>query len=380
MSMRTVLLSTALGLAAAALGCGASADPVSESASGADELRSGHARRAIEALKQTNLVSDQEGVAAQTDPDLVNAWGLAFAPVGRAWVSSNGKGLSAVYDDDGKPLLKVTIPTPKGTPPPSAPTGQIFSTLPDAFQHDVFIFVTEQGVIAGWQPSFSDITNAMLRVDSSSNGAIYKGVAMATSHDEPRLYAADFHNNRVDVFDAKYQPVSSCKSFVDDELPADYAPFNIVAHENLLFVTYAKQDADKEDDVKGPGNGFVDVFDADGRLLERLISHGPLNAPWGIAFAPSDFGNASNKLLVGNFGDGRINAYDLSLCGAHLTASFAGPLGDRARRPLVIDGLWAIEFGPGAAGFEKNEIYFTAGPGDEEHGLFGELALPGKED
>jgi uncharacterized protein (TIGR03118 family) len=377
--MKTVLLSALVTCAALGAASCSATDPETTTASDDQDLHSGHRKheRVVETLKQTNIVADQKGVAEATDPKLINAWGLAFNPAGAAWVNANGSGLSQVYNEAGKVLLSVTIPTPKDVAPPSSPTGQVFNPG-DLFMGDRFISVTEQGLVTGWQPSLE--VTAATRADNSGIHSIYKGVTIAQSGQHSRLYATDFHNARVDVFDDKYQPLGDCQGFMDDQIPTGYAPFNIVSHENLLYVTYAKQDEDKEDDVKGPGNGFVDVFDPDGRLLDRLIAHGALNAPWGLAFAPSDFGRASNKLLVGNFGDGRINAYTLSTQDKNLVAAFDGPLGDARARPLVIDGLWALQFGPGAGGFETDEIYFTAGPNDEKNGIFGELAVVSKKD
>jgi uncharacterized protein (TIGR03118 family) len=380
--MKSILLSALVtGAALAAASCSAT-DPETQIASDDQDLHSGHKRHkrtpVVEALQQTNIVSDQKGVAEATDPNLVNAWGLAFNPIGVAWVSSAGKGLSQVYNEEGEVLLSVTIPPAPGAQPPSSPTGQVFNGTDGAFLNDRFIFVTEQGTVAGWQPSLE--STAALRANNAGIEAIYKGVAIAKAGEELRLYATDFHNARVDVFDSKYQPLGSCQGFLDDQIPTGFAPFNIFTYQNLLFVSYAKQDADKEDDVAGAGNGFLDVFDPDGRLVERLISGGALNSPWGMAVAPSNFGRASNRLLVGNFGDGRINVYNLTIDGTNLHAAFEGVMGDARRRPLVIEGLWALVFGPDAGGFDADEIYFTAGPDDEQHGLFGELALASESD
>lgn len=334
-----------------------------------DELRA--RQKIVETVEQHNLVSDQPNQADFQDARLVNAWGLAFSPMGTGWVSANERGISFVFNGDGSTAFTVNVPAPQGVKI-SAPTGQVFNADKADFRGDAFIFVTEEGTVSGWQGG----TDAVLRF-TAEDEAIYKGVAIAKSSDGRQLYAADFHNNKIDVFDDNYRRVTQ-KGFVDQALPSDFAPFNVFAYKNQLFITYAKQDADKADDVKGPGNGFVDVFDADGLLLDRLIARGALNSPWGVAIAPDDFGRASNKLLVGNFGDGRISAYDLSMQRSKLNATFAGQLGTRDHRPLVIDGLWAIVFGPGVNGFDDDEIYFTAGPEDETHGLFGELEVADK--
>jgi uncharacterized protein (TIGR03118 family) len=385
--MSTKAWISALALAAAGIGCGGSAETTAESTDEtSEELRLGHPK-IIEVVEQENYVSDQDEVEALAhDKELVNAWGLAFNPDGPAWVSSNGRGLANVYNSEGTRLLRVKVPTPKvrrhwshkkqmKMKEPSAPTGQVFNGSDD-FKMDRFIIVTEDGTVAGWQRDFG--MKAKLRF-TADDGAIYKGNALAHAHDGLRLYVADFHNNKVDVFDDDYKLLKLRHAFEDDRIPCDFAPFNIFEYKNLLFVTYAKQDDDKEDDVPGLGNGFVDVFDAEGRLLDRLIKHGQLDSPWGVAVAPSNFGKASNKLLVGNFGNGRINAYDLTMDGFKLSAKFAGALGDSPRHALVIDGLWAVVFGLGAGGFEEDDIYFTAGPGGETHGLFGELGVAGED-
>jgi uncharacterized protein (TIGR03118 family) len=262
----------------------------------------------------------------------------------------------------------VAIPPAPGADPETNPTGQVFNPKMSAFGGDTFIFVTENGTIAGWQKAFG--TTAKLRVDKSKVEAIYKGVALAQVNGRSRLLAADFHNARVDVYDERYRQVRHPGQFVDPTLPHGYAPFNIVVKGALVFVSYAKQDANAEDDVAGPGNGFVNVFDADGDARMRLISHGTLNSPWGMAFMkPED--DFSVRMLVGNFGDGRINVYRLALDDDfRLKATPLGPLGDAPNHPLVIDGLWALVFQ------EADELYFTAGPEGETHGLFGKLVFP----
>ena len=354
-----------------------------------DELSTG---KPVMTATQRNLVSDEEGVAKMMDSNLKNAWGLAFNPAGAAWVSAAETGLSPVYDAGGNVRLTVTIPVPEGVKKVASPTGQVFNGVKDDFKGDTFIFVTEQGTIAGWQPS--NETMAVLRVDNSKgkDHAIYKGVTIANTRkgddrkgDWPkgdvRLIATDFHNNKIDVYDDNYRPIRLHKdAFRDEALPKGYAPFNVAVHDAMVLVTFALQDKDAEDDVAGPGNGFVDVFDLNGRLLDRLISRGELNAPWGLAVTPQ-VKHEPSKLLVGNFGDGRINVYSLSIDKRKVDAKFVGPIVDQKRRPISIDGLWAIAYGPGAAGFDADELYFTAGPDDEKHGLFGKLVFDkGKHD
>jgi uncharacterized protein (TIGR03118 family) len=353
------------------LGCEAGDDgnPV---ASETSELKGVSPNKVVEVVNQVNLVSDQSGVAKTTDPNLVNAWGLAFAPAGRAWVASNGKGLVQIYDSTNKVVLSVTIPPPHGATETS-PTGQVFNAT-RAFRGDRFIIVTEDGTVTGWQPSTP--SHAFLRVDNSRSGAVYKGVALGTLNGKSRLFATDFHNNKIDVYDEHYQPVHTGDRFADPGLPSNYAPFNVVAKGPFLFVTYAQQNDERHDDVKGPGHGFLVVYSMDGSQHRRLVSRGALNSPWGMAFEPpsDDF---SVRLWVGNFGDGHVHAYRVFVGDDfRLTASLEGALGDKPNHPIAIDGLWAIVFGPGQGGFSGTDLFFTAGPDDESHGLFGTLVFP----
>jgi uncharacterized protein (TIGR03118 family) len=319
-----------------------------------------------ELVTRTDLVSDEPGAAA-TDPTLVNAWGLSFNPMGIGWVSAAGSGISKVYNSAGGHVIPpVVIPNPPGIRGPSSPTGQAYNGDAGAFFGDRFIFVTEQGMIAGWQSGPA----ALRRIDNSASGAIYKGIALGNV----RLYATDFHNGRVDVYDVRYQAVAS--GFRDPNLPPRFAPFNVQVVHEMVLVSYALQDDAGEDDVQGDGNGLVDLYDASGNLLGRLISGRELNSPWGMALAPSSFAAAPGRLLVGNFGDGYINFYDVDF--ANHTASFAGMLRDSGTAaPLNIQGLWALKFGPGTGGFAVNQLYFTAGPGDQMHGRFGRLTSKG---
>jgi uncharacterized protein (TIGR03118 family) len=328
-----------------------------------------------------NLVSDGGVPAAHTDPDLVNPWGLVFNPTAVAWVANNETGVSTLYNGEGvKQSLVVTVPTPPKGTPPSHPTGIVFSggadfvvgvgTLTGASR---FIFATEDGTISGWAPNV-DPTHAILKVDNSAHEAIYKGLALAGNGTGHFLYATDFHHARVDVFDASFNPVTAPGGFRDPRIPSGYAPFGIQNILGDLYVTYAKQDKDKEDDVAGQGFGFVNVFDANGNLIRRLVTRGVLNAPWGLALAPADFGQFSNTLLVGNFGDGRISAFDLR------SGEFKGQLRMANHRPIELDGLWALVFGNGVAGQPTNALFFTAGPDDEKHGLYGRIDAVGRGD
>jgi uncharacterized protein (TIGR03118 family) len=321
-------------------------------------------------VKQTEIASNQRGALA-LDKTLINGWGLAFNPQGAAWVSSNGTGVSKVYKANGdKALADVKIPSPgKGV---SAPTGQVFNDNEAAFDNDIFIFATEDGTIAGWQLSDQDV--AKQRVDNSSEMAIYKGVTIAKAGGKSRLYATDFHNGKIDVFDDSYKSLKTTGDFSDAKLPSGYAPFNIKEVNGVLFVTYAKQDANKEDDVKGQGLGYINVFDVDGTFIARVRSKAELNAPWGMALAPKSFDAAPDRLLIGNFGDGLIHAYTLSMPDMNtITLTMEGVLQDAKGNEVKIDGLWALEFGNDAGGFSPDTLYFTAGPNDEKNGVFGGL-------
>jgi uncharacterized protein (TIGR03118 family) len=320
-----------------------------------------------------NLVSDGFVPADHTDPDLVNPWGIVFAPNAPVWVNKNGTGVASLYDGLGvKQALVVTIPPPTGGLPPSLPTGIVTSAAGFVVTEGAlsgpsrFIFATLRGTISGWAPNVNP-TNAIVAVDRSAEGAIYTGLALAANGTGNFLYAADFHNNRIDVFDSSFQLVASPGRFTDRRLPDGYAPFGIQNILGNLYVTYAKQDEAAQRDVPGPGFGFVNVFDANGQLIRRFASRGRLNAPWGVALAPADFGHLSNTLLVGNFGDGRINAFDLR----------SGEPLERLRtpegQPITIDGLWGIAFGNGSMNQPTNVLFFAAGLGDEEHGLYGRI-------
>jgi uncharacterized protein (TIGR03118 family) len=316
---------------------------------------------------QQNLVSDIPGLAAWTDPNLVNPWGVSFSPTSPFWVSDNGTGLATLYNGSGTPLsLVVTIPPPTGQQGPAAPDGQVFNPNPANFNGAHFIFATEDGTISSW----SGGSSAVLNVDNSGANSVYKGLAMANNGSGTFLFATDFHNNAINVFDKNFNPVTLSGSFTDPSLPAGYAPFNIQASGGMLFVTYAVQNAAKHDDVAGPGHGILDVFDTNGNFVQRLVSHGALNSPWGMAWAPAGFGKFSGDLLVGNFGDGTINAFDPS------TGNLLGTIDGTNGLPLVNDGLWDLTFGNGGNGGSKNILYFTAGLNHESDGLFGAIATP----
>ena len=320
---------------------------------------------------QHNLVSNIPNMAVTTDPDLKNPWGIAFSPTSPFWVADNGTGVSTLYNTNAQKLaLTVTIPPPMGSTDTATPTGIVFNGSSDFVVSSggnsgpaVFIFATEDGTISGWNPNVN-ATAAILAVDNSSSGAVYKGLALASSRFGNFLYATDFRNNAVRVFDRQYHLVNS---FTDSSLPPGFAPFGITNIQGQLYVSFAlREPPDNDDDQAGPGNGFVDVFSTSGQLLRRFASQGVLNSPWGMVYAQG-FGPFSNALLVGNFGDGTINAFDFT------TGDFLGKLYNTQGQPIVIDGLWALTFGNGGQGGHSGVLYFTAGPNDEEDGLFGDL-------
>ncbi len=293
--------------------------------------------------QQTNLAS------SATDPDLINPWGISESPTSPFWVSDNGTGKATLYNTAGvKQGLVVSMPA-------AAPiTGTVFNGTAN-FQGDTFLFASEAGTIIGWRGALG--TNAE-QLYSVSSG-IYKGLAISTAKDT--IYAANFHSGAIDVYDSTH--AAPIGSFTDPNAPAGYAPFNIQNVGGKFYVTYAVQDAAKEDDVAGAGNGLVDVFDPVTHTFARLVTGGKLNSPWGVALAPAGFGDLAGKLLVGNFGNGVINAYDPN------TGASIATLSDAASNPLINDGLWALNFGNGGNGGDPNTLYFTAGGATESTGL-----------
>jgi len=313
---------------------------------------------------ETRLVADTAGLgAASVDSSLKNPWGMAFGPTGVLWVSDNHSGASTLYDTTGaKRALVVAVPS-SGSATGGAPSGIVYNPTADfvipGSSKALFIFAGEDGVISAWNASTG---NATLVADRSANGAVYKGLALAANGGANFLFATDFKQNGVDVFDATFHFV---KSFTDSTVPAGYAPFGIQAIGGQLYVTFAKQLAPaNQDDQAGPGNGYVDVFNTNGTVVKRFATRGALNSPWGVALAPAGFGGFSGDLLLGNFGDGRIGAYDPA------TGSFIDFLRDGTANPIVIDGLWGLTFGPSP---DSTTLFFTAGPDGEAHGLLGTL-------
>jgi uncharacterized protein (TIGR03118 family) len=339
------------------------------------------------AYRQINLVSDQPGKAHLTDPDLVNAWGLAASPGTDAapgsplWVADNGTDKATLYT--GKTPVSVSKVSLVVSVTGAAPTGQVFNPDTSAFVvrdkkghsgASVFIFDTENGTIDGWNPTVGakGMNLSMVTEVAHNRGAkaVYKGLALTqTSNGKPHLYATNFHSGRIEVYNSAFKRVSlSGGQFVDPQLPAGYGPFGIAEINGKLYVTFAKQDAMRHDDVAGRGHGFVDVFTNDGAFVRRLVTRGALDSPWGLAQAPAGFGQFSGDLLVGNFGNGHINVYDPAT-GAHL-----GQLRRANGSPIVIDGLWALRFGNGNAA-KTNQLVFSAGPDGEAHGLLGKIVV-----
>jgi uncharacterized protein (TIGR03118 family) len=320
-------------------------------------------------VTKTNLVADPTGTAPTIDPNLLNPWGLVANPTaGFFWVSDNHSGMATVYaPTGGASVLNVKIPGPPDTDGgfTSAPTGQVFNGTAADFMGDKFIVDSEDGTITGWQTNGQPF---VVRVDNSADSG-YKGLALIKNGANAELVAANFHKGTVDVFDSTYAPVAT-PGFVDTgspALPAGFAAFNVAAIDTSVYITYAKQDADKADDTAGPGNGYVSVFKTDGTFVKRLVSGGALNSPWGMAVAPASWGAMAGALLVGNFGDGTVNAYDLT------TGAPRGSL-VISSGPLVISGLWALVVGPKTAtADDSGSIFFTAGTNGEEGGLYGKL-------
>jgi uncharacterized protein (TIGR03118 family) len=302
---------------------------------------------------QTNLVSDIPGMAARTDPNLVNPWGMALGLNSGLWISLNGSGKSTSLDGMGQPVAPgmITIPAPGGSSA-SAPTGVATNastgfvisangkTAPSSE-----LFATEDGTIAGWSMDV-DPAKAVIAVDHSGMGAVYKGLAIGFNGKGAFLFATNFHAGTIDVFDSKFQQVPDDGKFRDPHLPEGYAPFGIASINAKLYVTYALQDADKHDDVAGAGHGFIDIFDTKGNLLQRFASQGQLNSPWGMAWTPFEgFGTFSNALLVSNFGDGTINAFSFD------SGGFLGKVSDASGKTITIPGVWGLVFGLGVASF-----------------------------
>jgi uncharacterized protein (TIGR03118 family) len=324
-----------------------------------------------------NLIADTAGAADFTDPNLVNAWGISITASSPFWLCDGGTGLSTVYTSSATTFAvsatKAAIPASSNGGNTvctgivaNSTTGFTVSTATVAARAASFIFATEGGTISGWS-SGVDATHAIMAVDNSAAGAVYKGLAIVTTTTPTaQLYAANFSKGTIDVFDANWKPVAlAAGAFTDSAIPAGFAPFNIQLLSGNLYVTYAKQGSTKVFDAPGVGNGYVDVYDVNGKLLQHLVAQGPLNSPWGVQIAPATFGPLGGALLVGNFGDGLIHAFDPK------TGALLGTMQDQSGNNIRIDGLWGLQFGNGGSGGDVNSLYFAAGPSQQRHGLFG---------
>lgn len=317
---------------------------------------------------QTNLVTDSQAAnsALITDASLVNPWGVSFSPTSPFWVSNNGTGTSTLYNVNPLTNVPTKIGLTVTIPGAGNVTGQSFNSVTAGnFNSDIFLFVSEDGTVSGWRGALG--TNAeVLQTSSPSN--VYKGSAFSAIGANGYLLSANFRSGSIDVLKGNPGAPNLTGTFTDPGLPSGFAPFNIKQLGSTLYVTYARQAANQFDDLPGPGNGFVSSFDLNGNFLGRIASQSVLNSPWGLAIAPASFGSLAGNLLVGNFGDGRINVYDLS------NNSLVGQLIDAGGMPLTIDGLWSLTVGNNGNAGSSDNLYFTAGPGGESHGLFGVIS------
>ncbi|HZJ45456.1 MAG TPA: TIGR03118 family protein [Pyrinomonadaceae bacterium] len=334
---------------------------------------------------QHNLLSDGAVPADLTNSAVVNAWGLVSGPTTPWWIADNGTGKTTLYNvSTGTIQATFTVPgvgTDQGNP-----TGIVFNggtgfVINNGIGSSAarFIFASEDGTLSAFRGN--PIVTVVPNAEAPAHGAIYKGLAIDSETAGQFLYATDFHNGRVDIFDSSFHAVNIAGGFTDPNLPAGFAPFGIQNIDGTIYVTYALQDAEQEDDVAGPGNGFVDAYDTAGNFIRRVASAGELNSPWGLALAPADFGRFSGDLLVGNFGNGRIHVFDPTKLTSDGEFEAVGLLHSARGKPIQIDGLWALQFGHGTTATSPNgltnTLFFTAGPSDEEHGLFGSLvAVP----
>ena len=331
---------------------------------------------------QTNLVTSGKPLKGKVrDKNLLNAWGLVQGPT-PFWVSDNNAGVSTLYDGNGKIVnvakktqFVVTIPPPTNSTASATPTGIVFNSTATDFTGDLFIFATEDGTIAGWQPA--DNLAAVLHVDNSAiptpaTGAVYKGLAIATLGGHQFIYATNFRSGNVDVFDGAYNHASLIGTFTDPHPMAGFAPFGITLFgTSNLWVSYAMQDAPKHDPIHQAGAGYIDIFTTDGVFVERFATGGNLNAPWGMVLTPATFGPLGGDFWIGNFGDGMINAFNSS-------GTMVGQPSDKKGKPLNVDGLWALVFGNGSNNAATTSLYFTAGPKMESEGIFGKFDVTTK--
>jgi uncharacterized protein (TIGR03118 family) len=331
---------------------------------------------------QHNLLSDGSIPADHFDANLVNAWGLVAGPTTPWWISDNGTGKTTLFNVSTNSIqAEFLVPGAGGAQ--GNPTGVVFNGGTGFVVNNGvgspaparFIFASEDGTLSAFKGA--PIVTVVPNAQAPAHGAIYKGLAIDSATTGTMLYATDFHNAKVDIFDSSFHAVTIAGAFTDPSLPAGFAPFGIQNINGTIYVTYALQDADKEDDVAGPGNGYVDAYDTSGNLIRRVASAGELNSPWGLALAPENFGRFSGDLLVGNFGDGRIHAFDPAQLTPVGEFEAVGLLHSAAGKPVKIDGLWALQFGHGTTASSANglttTLFFTAGPEDESEGLFGTL-------
>ena len=312
---------------------------------------------------QTNLVANTSGVANNTDPQLSNPWGISFIPGQPFWIANNNGGTSTLYDAQGnKQSLVVGIPSASTNPcTPACPTGTVANPTTGYFNNGSFLFDTEDGIIANWTGQ----ANAVVAVDNSPNGAVYKGLALLTNSNGTFLLAANFNSGKIDVFDRNFNATTLTGTFTDPNLPAGYAPHGVHVINNAVYVAYAMQDSAKHDPTTGAGLGIVDVFDTEGNFTKTFASAGTLNAPWGVVMTSASFGAFSSDIIVGNFGDGTMNAFDP-------TGKFLGQLTNSAGTVITNPGLWDMVFGAGGTG-DPNTMYFTAGGANQTSGLFATL-------
>jgi uncharacterized protein (TIGR03118 family) len=313
----------------------------------------------------TNLVENVQSPGVSADTNLADPWGMAIGSTGAIWVSDHANGLATAYDGTGATIpLDVAIPTPSTDTALATPTGQAFNSVSTDFSGDMFIFVAEDGTIAGWQSGSA----ASLRADNSASGAVYKGIDIFDTGSGRVISAANFSNGTIDVFDASYHALTLSGGFIDPDPILGFAPFNILVDGDSVYVAYAKQDALMHDDVAGAGNGAIDVFDTSGNFVRRLITAGVLDSPWGLAIVPADYPGIGGDLLVGNFGDGRISAIDT------MSGAVQGQLEDEQGNPISIPGLWTLRFGEDQASESHLQIFFTAGAGGVS-GVLGRLDI-----
>jgi uncharacterized protein (TIGR03118 family) len=331
----------------------------------------------LSAFSATTVVADTAAAAPHVDPNLVNGWGVAFNPTGFVWVANQGTSTSTLYDGKGNPQALV-VSVPAGAGGNAGPAGIVYNGTQDfrvsagaASGVAAFIFAGTGGTLSGWAPAV-DRTHAITTVDTAAAGpaaaAAYTGLTLASYNGINYLYATDFRNGRVDVYDPAWKKVTlPGGGFTDSGLPAGYAPYGIQAVGNRIYVTYAQRAASGPGENRGPGLGIIDVFEPSGALVKRFATGGVLNAPWGIALAPANFGSAAGKLLVGNFGDGRINVFDPA------SGALVGVLAKADKTPIALDGLWGIAFGNGLNDQPLNTLFYAAGPANGTHGAYGRI-------